>query len=185
MEIIEKALNGILLIKPQIFHDERGFFFEAMNIDKLAKIGIKDLIYQENQAFSYKGALRGLHFQKPPFEQGKLVRAIKGEIVDVAVDIRKGSPTFGKHYKTPLSENNQYQIWIPPGFAHGALTISDTSIMAYYCTNRYSRNHAYNLLYSDPDLAIDWELDSFILTDLDRNAPRLKDIDTGFYYTEQ
>lgn len=170
-------------MKPRVFHDDRGYFLEAMNIQTLKNIGIDSDIVQENQAFSYKGVLRGLHFQRPPYAQGKLFRAIQGEILDVAVDVRIGSPTYGKHYKVVLSDENQYQVWIPPGFAHGALTVSETSIMAYYCTAPYSKEHSVSIRYNDPDLAIDWGLESFILTELDRNAPLLKEIDSGFTYS--
>ena len=170
------------MIIPDVFSDDRGYFLEAMNIESLARVGIDATIVQENQAFSYRGVLRGLHFQKYPLAQGKLVRAIQGKILDVAVDVRIGSPTFGQHYKTVLSDENQHQLWIPPGFAHGALTLSETSIMAYYCTAPYSKEHSVSIRYNDPDLAIDWELESFILTELDRNAPLLKEIDSGFNY---
>lgn len=180
MICIDKALNGVVLLKPDVFIDERGYFLEAMNIENLLHFGISENIYQENQVFSYKGVLRGLHFQKPPYAQGKLIRVIKGEILDVAVDVRKGSKTFGRHYKVLLTENNQHQIWIPPGFAHGALTLSDASIMAYYCTAPYSKEYALSIRYDDPDLGIDWGLEELILKDIDRYAPLLGEIETGF-----
>ncbi len=166
------------MIIPDVFSDDRGYFLEAMNIESLAKVGIDATIVQENQAFSYRGVLRGLHFQKY-----QLVRAIQGKILDVAVDVRIGSPTFGQHYKTVLSDENQHQLWIPPGFAHGALTLSETSIMAYYCTAPYSKEHSVSIRFDDPDLGIDWMLDHFILTEIDRHAPLLKEIDTGFIYS--
>lgn len=184
MKIVDLALQGLILLSPDIYYDDRGYFLEAMNVEKLRVLGIHGDIYQENQAFSHKGVLRGLHFQKPPCAQGKLIRAIKGSILDVAVDIRRGSPTFGQHYKAVLTDENQYQLWIPPGFAHGALTLSETSFMAYYCTGPYSKENSVSIRYNDPDLAIDWELESFILTELDRNAPLLKEIDSGFTYTK-
>jgi len=182
MQVEKTPIEGVVLIIPDVFSDDRGYFLEAMNIESLARVGIDATIVQENQAFSYRGVLRGLHFQKYPLAQGKLVRAIQGKILDVAVDVRIGSPTFGQHYKTVLSDENQHQLWIPPGFAHGALTLSETSIMAYYCTAPYSKEHSVSIRYNDPDLAIDWELESFILTELDRNAPLLKEIDSGFNY---
>ena len=180
----DTLLGGVKLIIPKVYYDSRGYFLEAMNVETLASLGIGETIVQENQAYSLKGVLRGLHLQRPPFAQGKLIRAIQGEILDVAVDVRIGSPTFGQHYKTVLSDENQHQLWIPPGFAHGALTLSETSIMAYYCTAPYSKEHSVSIRYNDPDLAIDWELESFILTELDRNAPLLKEIDSGFTYTK-
>jgi len=184
MKIVDLALQGLILLSPDIYCDDRGYFLEAMNVEKLRILGIDGILYQENQAFSHKGVLRGLHFQKPPCAQGKLIRAIKGSILDVAVDIRRGSPTFGQHYKAVLTDENQYQLWIPPGFAHGALTLSETSFMAYYCTGPYSKENSVSVRYNDPDLAIDWVLQSFILTELDRNAPLLKEIDSGFTYTK-
>lgn len=176
-------IDGLYLVKPKVFPDERGYFLEAMNTETLKNIGIDSAFVQENQAFSYRGVLRGLHFQRPPYAQGKLIRAIQGKILDVAVDVRIGSPTFGQHYKTVLSDENQHQLWIPPGFAHGALTLSETSIMAYYCTAPYSKEHSVSIRFDDPDLGIDWMLDHFILTEIDRHAPLLKEIDTGFIYS--
>lgn len=185
MKIVDVALHGLVLLKPDIFYDERGYFLEAMNVEKLRNLGIPADPFQENQAFSLRGVLRGLHFQKPPYAQGKLIRAIKGSILDVAVDVRKGSPTYGQHYNVVLTDENQYQLWIPPGFAHGALTLSETSFMAYFCTAPYSKEHSISIRYDDPNLGIDWELSSFMLTDIDRHAPLLKEIDTGFVYSKQ
>lgn len=182
MIFINKFLEGVILMETDVFHDNRGRFLEAMNICKLRELISGFNPVQENQAYSQKGVMRGLHFQKPPLAQGKLVRAIQGEILDVAVDVRIGSPTFGQHYKVVLSDENQYQLWIPPGFAHGALTISETSIMAYYCTARYSKEHSISIRFDDPDLGIDWGLDHIILNETDRHALLLKDIDTGFIY---
>ena len=177
MEVIETPIDGLKLIKPAVHNDERGYFFEAFNLLKLKQIGIDEKFVQENQAFSKKGVLRGLHYQTAPFLQGKLVRAVYGEILDVAVDIRFNSPTYGKHYKTVLSHENNHFLWIPPGFAHGALTISEISLMAYYCTNYYAPDYRKSIVYNDEQLMIAWELKYLILTDDDIKAPRLCDIE--------
>ena len=176
------AIPNLMVIKPKVYHDKRGFFLEAMNIEKLKENGIPASFSQENQAFSYKRVLRGLHFQRPPFAQGKLVRAIQGQLLDVAIDVRKGSPTYGQHFKMLLTDENQYQIWIPPGFAHGALTVSETSIMAYFCTNHYSKEHSISIKHDDPFLNIDWGIEDIILSDQDMNAEFLQDIETGFLF---
>lgn len=182
MKCIDTPLHDLKVLKPIVHRDARGYFLEAMNADKLKACGIQADFTQENQAFSVRGVLRGLHFQKPPSAQGKLVRAIYGSILDVAVDVRRGSPTYGKHYKALLTAENQLQIWIPPGFAHGALTLSESSIMAYFCTTAYSRENSVSIRYDDPLLGIDWGVDRFVLTDVDRNAPCLHEIDSGFQY---
>jgi len=169
-----------MLLRPKVFTDERGFFFEPYNMKMISKLlGIEHFV-QENQAYSYKGVLRGLHFQVPPKAQGKLVRCLYGEILDVAVDLRPMSATFGKHYKVSLSHNNNSQLWIPPGFAHGALTVSDFSVMAYYCTELYSPENAHSIAYDDPHLAIDWEMEEIMVNARDRNAPAFID----YNYTE-
>ncbi len=182
MELIKTPLEGIKLFSPQVYFDFRGYFLEAMNTQRLRELGIKASFVQENQAFSHRGVLRGLHFQKPPLAQGKMVRSIYGSILDVAVDVREGSPTYGKHYKVLLSDENQMQLWIPPGFAHGALTLSDTSVMAYFCTAPYSKEASVTIKHNDPFLGIDWEIDDIILADIDENAPCLRDIESGFKY---
>jgi dTDP-4-dehydrorhamnose 3,5-epimerase len=182
MQIEKTPIDGLLLISPDVFADHRGCFLEAMNICKLSEVipGFQPI--QENQAYSRKGVIRGMHFQRPPFAHGKLVRAIQGEILDVAIDLRSGSPTFGQHYKVILTDQNQYQLWIPIGFAHGALTVSETSIMAYYSTALYSKEHSVSIRFDDPDLGIDWGLDHIVLTETDRHASLLKEINTGFIY---
>lgn len=183
METIKIPIEGIKLLKPKVHFDFRGHFLEAMNSQKLREIGITTSFVQENQAFSHRGVLRGLHYQQPPFAQGKLVRAICGSILDVAVDVREGSPSYGKHFKVILTEENQMQLWIPPGFAHGALTLSDTSIMAYFCTAPYSKESSVSIKHDDPFLGIDWEIEDIILADVDKNAPCLRDLESGFKYS--
>jgi dTDP-4-dehydrorhamnose 3,5-epimerase len=164
-------ISDLIVFEPMIHKDNRGYFLECYNKKIFDIIGNDFNFVQENQVFSVHGTIRGLHFQLPPFAQGKLVRAISGELLDVAVDIREDSPTFGMHYKIVLSEENQKQLWIPPGFAHGVLTLSETSRMAYFCTENYSEEYSRGIRYNDPDLNIDWGNYEFILTNKDRNAP--------------
>ena len=166
----------MLILQPNLYKDKRGYFLESYNKSILDIIDMKSDFVQENQAFSYQGSLRGLHYQIHPFAQGKLVRAVSGKVLDVAVDIRRDSPTFGKHFKIVLSEENQKQLWIPPGFAHGALTLSITSIMAYFCTELYSKEYSRGIRFNDPYLDIDWGQNKFILSDKDKNAPFFDEI---------
>jgi len=177
MEIIDAYIKGLKVVTGDCFHDKRGHFVETFNLKKLGDNDIDLSIYQENQAFSFKGAIRGLHYQIHPFAQAKLVRAIFGEIIDVAVDIRKNSPTFGKYFKILLTGDNNKQLWIPEGFAHCALTKSEFSIMAYYTNNRYSEEHSRIINYNDPDINIDWGVDEFIVSEKDSSAPLLKELD--------
>ena len=183
MKIEDTNIKGLKIIEPDVFYDSRGSFFEALNLIKLKQKGILHRIAQENQAYSYKGALRGLHYQNPPFEQGKLVRCIFGKIQSVAVDIRKGSPTYGKYFSVILSDENKKQLWIPLGFAHGALTLSDYSIMAYFCTKQYSEQYSVSIKYDDETLAIKWEIDKIIVSDKDKYAQSFANLDSKFIYT--
>jgi dTDP-4-dehydrorhamnose 3,5-epimerase len=170
MEIIENVLNGILLIKPKVFEDERGYFFESYNEKNYFDIGIKEKFCQDNQSLSQKGVLRGLHFQEEPFAQGKLVRCISGSVLDVAVDIRKNSPTFGQHYKCLISDQNKLTMWIPKGFAHGFLTLEDNTIFSYKCTDYYNKSAERNINWNDPLIGIDWEIENPILSEKDLNG---------------
>jgi len=182
MKIEDTNIKGLKIIEPDVFYDSRGSFFEALNLIKLSNMGILQKIAQENQTYSYKGVLRGLHYQNPPFEQGKLVRCIFGKIQDVAVDIRKGSPTYGKYFNIILSDENKKQIWIPPGFAHGALTLSDISIMAYFCTKQYSEKYSASINYNDETLDIEWEIDKIIVSEKDKNAQNFANLNSKFIY---
>src|SRR5579872_1043663 len=137
IEIIKTPLEGVILIKPRVFYDNRGYFFESYNRHRWQEAGLLIDFVQDNQSMSQKNTLRGLHFQAPPYAQGKLVRVVKGSALDVAVDIRKNSPTFGKYFAQELSENNFLQMYIPEGFAHGFLTLEDNTVFAYKCTNYY------------------------------------------------
>ena len=156
MEKITVGIEGLLLFNPKIFKDERGEFFETYNYEKYASQLPNVNFVQDNLSKSHKNVLRGLHFQLPPFEQGKLVQVIKGRALDVAVDIRKNSKTYGHYFSVELSEINKIQFWIPPGFAHGFLSLEDETLFAYKCTNNYSPGHEKTLLWNDPQLTINW-----------------------------
>jgi len=156
MEIIKTPIEGLLVIRPTIFGDDRGHFFESWSKESFAKNGLDLDFVQDNQSLSSKSVLRGLHFQNPPFAQGKLVRVIKGSVLDIAVDIRKDSPTYGQHFSIELTEKNKTIFWIPPGFAHGFVTLEDDTIFTYKCTGVYNKDSEGALLWSDTDLNIDW-----------------------------
>ncbi|MDX5325834.1 MAG: dTDP-4-dehydrorhamnose 3,5-epimerase [Bacteroidota bacterium] len=180
MEMIETRIKDLYEIRPRVFEDPRGYFFESYNKKVFEGLGIQAEFVQDNQSLSGKGVLRGLHLQAPPFEQGKLVRVIKGSVLDVAVDIRKGSPTFGQHVAIELSEENKKMFWIPPGFAHGFLTLADETIFAYKCTGYYDRNSEMAVRWNDPELGIDWGIKDPILSEKDEMAPLLKDFQSPF-----
>lgn len=180
MEIIKTAIEGVLIIKPDVFGDERGYFFESYNKERFAKAGLDMNFVQDNESKSSKGVLRGLHFQKPPFAQGKLVRAIKGSVMDVAVDIRKNSPTYGKWVSHILSEDNKEMFWIPEGFAHGFLTLEDETIFSYKCTNFYNKESEGGIIWNDPDINIEWNIRNPILSEKDKLSPLLKDLSGPF-----
>lgn len=180
MEFKTTPIEGLLVIEPKVWRDERGYFFESYSKKTLEQQGIHHEFVQDNQSLSNKGTLRGLHFQAAPFAQGKLVRVIKGKVWDIAVDIRKDSPTYGQYYGCELSEDNNIQFWIPPGFAHGFITLEDNTIFSYMCTNYYDKASEGGLLWNDPDLAIDWGVTSPILSDKDKVLPCLKDLKSPF-----
>ena len=185
-EFIKTEIPDVILIKPKVFQDERGFFLETYKKSDFEKAGIKAEFVQDNHSKSVKGVLRGLHFQKKPFAQGKLVRCIKGKIFDVAVDIRKESPTFGKWVGYELSEENKHILWIPEGFAHGFLTLSDEAEVIYKVSGgEYSPEHDAGIIWNDPDIDIKWPLDQvdeIILSEKDKKLPFLREIDTSFEY---
>ncbi len=175
MKIEETSLQGVLIIEPDIFQDSRGFFMETYQKDRYEKIGIEAVFVQSNLSNSSRGTLRGLHYQLYPGEQSKLVQVIKGEVFDVAVDIRKGSPTFGNWVSVLLSEENKRQIFIPRGFAHGFCVKSETAIFQYKCDNYYAPEHERGILWSDIDLNIDWPIQDPMLSDKDSEYLCLKD----------
>ncbi|MDD3498657.1 MAG: dTDP-4-dehydrorhamnose 3,5-epimerase [Candidatus Moranbacteria bacterium] len=158
MNIIKTEIEGVLIIEPQVFGDERGFFVEAYNKKRYTEAGIEEEFVQDNLSKSAKGVLRGLHFQKGEWAQGKLVQVIQGKVLDVAVDIRKDSPTFGKWVSIELSGENKKQFWIAPGLAHGFISLEDDTIFGYKCTELYNPNSEVGIIWNDPDLNIDWKL---------------------------
>ena len=182
MQALKTNLEGVLIIEPQVFEDERGFFAETFQKERYREIGITDDFVQDNLAFSKKGVLRGLHYQKPPHAQGKLVSVLRGKVFDVAVDIRFGSPTFGKSVVVELSGENKKQLWIPKGFAHGYLTLEDNTLFFYKCTNSYAPESDAGVRWDDPDLAINWPLKSPVVSEKDQNNPFLKGISRDFDY---
>jgi dTDP-4-dehydrorhamnose 3,5-epimerase len=180
MKITNSFINGLLVIQPQVFTDERGYFYEAFRADILQKYGLKVEFLQDNFSKSKKNTIRGLHYQVRKSAQGKLCQAIMGKVMDVAVDIRFNSPTFGKHYKHELSEDNHTMIWIPPGFAHGFAALSDEAVFMYRCTAYYSKENERAILYNDPDLNIDWQIENPLVSEKDMKAKLFKDIDKDF-----
>ncbi len=187
MRFIKSDIPDIIIIEPIIFSDNRGYFEETYRKDKLEEaIGYSVDFVQDNESKSTYGVLRGLHFQLPPFAQSKLVRVIKGKILDVAVDIRKGSPTFGKYVSIELSEENKRMVFIPRGFAHGFVVLSDEAIFSYKVDNYYSKENDCGIAYNDPSLGIDWQLDtdSLNLSEKDQVQQLLSDADRLFDYSE-
>lgn len=168
MQIIYTPIEGLVILEPRIFHDTRGYFYESYNQQKMSELGIDTIFVQDNQSYSQKGVIRGLHFQRPPFAQAKLVRVIKGKVLDVAVDIRRGSPTYGQHYSVLLTGDNHRQFFIPEGFAHGFVALEDNSIFTYKCSQFYHKEAEMSIRYNDPILNIDWGLDETpIMTEKD------------------
>lgn len=180
MEFIQTPLQGVLLIKPRVFEDPRGYFYESFNATAFEKAGIKENFVQDNQSLSQTGVLRGLHFQKQPFAQGKLVRVINGAVYDVAVDIRKDSPTFGQWFGAELSGQNKMMMYIPVGFAHGFATLEDNTIFTYKVTNFYSKVSEDCLLWNDPALKINWPILNPLLSPKDIEGKLLKDLNSPF-----
>ena len=178
-------IPGVVLIEPRVFEDERGFFMETYKMPDFVAAGIKGNFVQENHSRSSKGILRGLHYQNPPFEQGKLVRAIRGKIFDVAVDIRKGSPTWGKWIGVVLSEENRNIIYVPAGFAHGFCVLSKIAEVFYKTTNVYSAESEAGIIWNDEDLNIQWPVKDPILSQKDEKLPSLKNADIRFYYARE
>lgn len=181
MEVRQTELQDLLILQPQVFGDSRGYFFESYNENTLKSIiGDQYRFVQDNQSLSSKGVLRGMHFQVPPHEQGKLVRVIKGAVYDVSVDIRKNSPTYGQHFGMELSEENQTMLWIPPGFAHGFLTLRDETIFFYKCTGFYAKQAEQGIMWNDPDLGIEWNAENPILSQKDGEQTKFADFKSPF-----
>lgn len=184
MKIIETAIEGVVIIEPRLFKDERGYFFESFSQREFEEKIRKISFVQDNESKSSYGVLRGLHFQKPPYAQSKLVRVIKGAVLDVAVDIRKGSPTFGKHVAVELTEENHLQLFIPCGFAHGFSVLSQEVIFQYKCDNFYAPQSEGALAWDDSDLNINWRIptNQIILSEKDKHHEKLKDASWLFDY---
>ncbi len=193
MEVLKTALDGVLILEPRVFNDPRGYFFESFSQrefdEKLAPIlGHSIRFVQDNESMSSYGVMRGLHFQRPPFTQSKLVRCVRGAVLDVAVDIRKGSPTYGQHVAVELTEENHRQFFIPRGFAHGFLTLTDDGEFRYKCDNVYNKPSEGGMRYDAPEVAVDWGtlLNGIepVLSEKDKIGPNLTDSDNQFVYGE-
>lgn len=184
MEVINEPLPGLKVIQPRVFEDPRGYFFESYSKSAFDALNIKTGEFvQDNQSLSNAGVLRGLHFQAPPFDQGKLVRVIKGAVFDVAVDIRKNSPTYGKHFGIELTEENKTVFWVPPGFAHGFQTLRDETIFSYKCTNVYNKESEGGIIWNDPKLGIAWKTDiEPLLSDKDLKNDHFEHFNSPFVY---
>ena len=185
MQVIKTALEGVLIIEPRIFKDARGYFFESYNKKAFDEaIGRKVDFVQDNESMSSRGVMRGLHFQRPPYTQAKLVRCVRGRVLDVAVDLRKGSPTYGQHVAVELSEDNHRQFFVPRGFAHGFAVLSEVAVFQYKCDNYYAPEADGGISIADESLGIDWQLDpsEALLSDKDMRHPLLKDFDSPFEY---
>ncbi|MBR1605285.1 MAG: dTDP-4-dehydrorhamnose 3,5-epimerase [Alphaproteobacteria bacterium] len=178
MKISKTAIDGVLIIEPQVFEDDRGYFFESYNQAKMEEAGLHYNFIQDNQSKSSYGVVRGIHFQKGEFAQAKLVRVLEGTVLDVAVDLRKNSPTFGKYVAVELSAENKKQLMIPRGFGHGFSVLSKTAVFAYKCDNVYNKASEGGIRFDDPDIHVDWKIDpkEAILSEKDKNAPFLKEV---------
>lgn len=186
MEVIKTAIDGVVIIEPKVFKDQRGYFFESFSQREFEAKVRKINFVQDNESMSSYGVMRGLHFQRPPYTQSKLVRCVKGKVLDVAVDIRKGSPTYGQHVAVELSEDNHRQFFVPRGFAHGFAVLSDTAVFQYKCDNFYAPQADGGISIKDESLGIDWKIptDMVILSEKDTLHSCLKDFDSPFSYDE-
>ena len=182
MTIEKTSIEGLLIIRPDVFNDDRGYFFESFSFKKYEEHGINFNFVQDNISKSKKGTVRGLHYQVGARAQGKLCQVIKGEVLDVAVDIRFGSPSFGKYVSVALSEENHKQLWIPPGFAHGFSVLSEEAVFHYKCTDYYSKQDERAILFNDSDLHIDWQTETPIVSDKDKQAKLFGEIERNFIY---
>ena len=182
MNFLETSIPGLILIEPKVWKDERGYFYESYNQKAFKEAGINENFVQDNQSFSKRGALRGLHGQAPPYGQGKLVRVIQGRVIDVAVDIRKESPTYGRQEAVELSADNFRMLWIPAGFLHGFVTLEDNTIFSYKVTNLYNKESEIGVIWNDPDLNIDWGIaeQDLILSEKDKALPSFKEFSSPF-----
>jgi len=184
MKFIKTAIPDVYIIEPSVFGDDRGYFLESFNLEKFEENIIPIKFVQDNESKSSRGVLRGLHFQKPPYAQAKLVRCIEGCVIDIAVDIRKGSPTYGKHVSVELSGENKKQLFVPRGFAHGFSVLSETAVFAYKVDNTYAPAFDSGIRFDDKELNIDWGLreTAIQLSEKDKNLPSFKDFDSPFKF---
>jgi len=182
MNFLETEIKDLFIIEPKIWKDDRGYFFESYNKQSFDDAGINVNFVQDNQSLSQKGTLRGLHAQANPYAQGKLVRVIQGKVLDIAVDIRKGSKTYGQYEAVELSGDNNRMLWIPPGFLHGFVTLEDNTIFAYKVSGLYNKSSEFGVIWNDPDLNIDWGIatDQVILSEKDKTLSLFKDLDNHF-----
>lgn len=183
MKVIKTQIPEVLIFEPKVFGDDRGYFFESFRQDVFEEAVGKIQFVQDNQSKSSYGVLRGLHFQRPPYTQSKLVRCIEGKVLDVAVDIRIGSPTYGKHVAVELSAENSRQLWVPQGFAHGFVVLSETAVFAYKCDNYYAPEYDGGMAWNDADINIDWQIpiNDIKLSEKDNNQPSFKSIKAFSY----
>ncbi|MBQ8466004.1 MAG: dTDP-4-dehydrorhamnose 3,5-epimerase [Alphaproteobacteria bacterium] len=179
MKISKTAIDGVVIIEPQVFEDERGYFFESYNQAKMEEAGLHYNFIQDNQSKSRYGTVRGIHFQKGEFSQAKLVRVLEGTVLDVAVDLRRNSPTFGKYVAVELSAENKKQLLIPRGFGHGFSVLTPTAVFAYKCDNVYNKASEGGIRFNDPDIHVDWKInqEEAVLSEKDKNAPFLKEVE--------
>ena len=186
MEVLRCDIEGVAIIEPKLFKDSRGYFFESFSEREFREKVCDTHFVQDSESKSSYGVVRGLHFQRPPYTQSKLVRVVKGAVLDVAVDIRKGSPTFGRHVAVELTEENHRQVFIPRGFAHGFVVLSDEAVFQYKCDNFYAPQSEGAIAWDDPDLGIDWRIpaDELVLSPKDLSNPLLKDVEGLFEYNE-
>ena len=187
MEVIKTDIEGVVIIEPRIFKDDRGYFYESFSQREFEEKVCRTTFVQDNQSKSSYGVLRGLHFQKPPYCQSKLVRCIKGAVLDVAVDIRKGSPTFGKYVAVELSEENHRQFFVPRGFAHGFAVLTPEAVFQYKCDNFYNKESEGSVAWNDPELAIDWRIpaEKVLLSEKDKLSKNIAHADYLFDYNEK
>ena len=187
MEVIKTEIDGVVIIEPRIFKDDRGYFYESFSQREFEEKVCRTTFVQDNQSKSSYGVLRGLHFQKPPYCQSKLVRCIKGAVLDVAVDIRKGSPTFGKYVAVKLSEDNHRQFFVPRGFAHGFAVLTPEAVFQYKCDNFYNKESEGSVAWNDPQLAIDWRIpvEKVLLSEKDKLSKTVAEADYLFDYNEK
>jgi len=182
MKVEKTFIEGLLIIEPRVFPDQRGLFYESYQKQRYSEAGLDVEFVQDNISHSIKGTIRGLHYQAGEFAQGKLCEVLSGKVLDIAVDIRFGSPTFGKYFAIELSDENHKQFYIPPGFAHGFAVLSEKAIFHYKCTNYYNKESERGIIFNDPDLKIDWQIESPVVSEKDLLLPKFNEIEKNFLF---